>query len=116
VVKKRLSERAAIIAAISASLPQPSEKTRRRIASKIAQRYITGRRKIIDPPPHQQPFVRLLTKHPHTPAQIELLYFQLCQTDTLVGALARDLFYPTGIERRAPQGLSESEFAVANGG
>ncbi len=115
VARKRLSERGALLEIIAASLPQSSVKTRRRIASKILQRYIVGKRKIIDPPPHEQPFVRLLTRLLNVGAQIELLYFELCRTDEIVGALARDLFYPTGIERRAPQGWKQNEFAVANG-
>ena len=116
VARRRLSERGALLEIIASSLPQQSAKTRRRIASKILQRFVAGKRKIIDPPPHEQPFIRLLTRLPNVGAQIELLYFELCRTDEIVGALARDLFYPTGIERRAPKGWNESEFAVANGG
>ena len=116
VARKRLSERGALLELIASSLPQQSAKTRRRIASKILQRYIVGKRKIIDPSPHEQPFIRLLTRLSNVGAQIELLYFELCGTDKIVGALARDLFYPTGIERCAPKGWKQNEFAVANGG
>jgi len=112
--KARISDRHALIAHIASQLPQPGARTRLRIAEKFAQRYLT-----IGGQPGAaatQPFVRLVARQRHAPAQIELLYYRLAQVDTLVGALARDLFYPVCIGGRPPLGLTSAEFAARNGG
>ena len=113
--KMRLTDRRALVGHIAESLPQPSSRTRRRVAEKLVQRYFTGTRLCIAPPPHAQPFVRLVARQRHTPAQIELLYLRLAQTDTLVGALAGEIFYPVCIAHRPPDGLDSANFAARNG-
>jgi hypothetical protein len=114
--KATVSDRQALRDRIATLLPQDSERTRRRIASKFVQRYFTGTRRHIAPPPTEQPFVRLVARHRHVPAQIELLYYQLAKIDTIVGAIARDLFYPVFILGTPPAGCSAEEFATLNGG
>jgi hypothetical protein len=101
---------------IATLLPHDSEQTRRRIASKFIQRYLTGDRKLIDPPAAEQAFVRLVARHRHLPAQIELLYYQLSQVDTVVGAIARELFHPVFIAGQPPAGIGADAFAAQNGG
>lgn len=113
--KTRLTDRRQLIERIAGELPQSSEGTRRRVAEKLVQRYLEGTRGAIVPPPQCQPFVRLIARGRHTPGQIELLYWQLAQVDTLVGALARELFYPVFIAHRPPDGLSSAAFAARNG-
>jgi hypothetical protein len=113
--KVKVSERHALVEVIAAQLPQTSEKTRSRIAAKIVQRYISGRRRIFSPLPHQQPFVRLIARSRHVPTQIELLYYRLAKIDPLVGSIARELFYPACLTGRPPDGLSANEFALRNG-
>jgi hypothetical protein len=89
--------------------------TRLRIAAKIVQRYFSATRRDIVPPPQTQPFVRLVARSRHTPTQMELLFYRLSRIDIIVGALARELFYPVCIAGRAPDGVSSSEFAARNG-
>ena len=114
--KMRLTDRRVLIGHIAGGLPQPSPRTRQRVAEKLVQRYFTGSRLFIAPPPHAQPFVRLVARQRHAPAQIELLYLRLAQIDTLVGALAREVFYPVCIAHRPPDGLESAVFAARNGG
>src|SRR5687768_7564079 len=104
--KARVSGRHTLIEAIAEQLPQASEKTRTRVAAKIVQRYISGPRRVLTPPPYQQPFVRLIARNRHVPTQIELLYYRLAKTDTIVASLARELFYPACVIGRPPDGLS----------
>jgi hypothetical protein len=86
-----------------------------RIAGKLAQRYLTGTRRKIAPPPQAQPFVRLVARHRHAPTQIELLYYQLSKVDSIVGAIAHELFYPVCVAGQPPDDLSDEEFAARNG-
>jgi len=114
--KTRLGDRRVFVEHIASQLPQSSEITRLRIAAKFAQRYFSGTRRDLVPPAHRQPFVRLVARSRHTPTQIELLFWRLAHVDTLVGALARDLFYPVCIAHRPPDGYNAAEFAARNGG
>ena len=114
--KSKASDRHALIERIAAQLPQASSHTRLRIATKFVQRYLIGTRREITPPPHCQSFVRLVARLRHTPTQIELLYLRLAKTDKIVGAIARELFYPVCIAGRPPDGFSSAEFAARNGG
>jgi hypothetical protein len=107
--RRELTER------IAALLPHESEGTRHRVATKFIQRYLSGTRHRVEPPPQEQPFARLVARHRHIPTQIELLYYQLTKIDTLVGAIARDLFYPVCVENRPPAGCDATEFAALNG-
>ena len=104
--KLRLTDRRELIERISGEMPQSSAGTRRRVAEKLVQRYFSSTRRVITPAPQCQPFVRLVARGRHTPGQIELLYWQLAQVDTIVGALARELFYPVCIAGRPPDGFS----------
>lgn len=113
--KSNINDRSTLTERIATLLPQASPTTRRRVAAKFIQRYLSGSRSRIQPPPHEQPFVRLVARHRHIPTQIELLYYQLTKTDTIVGALARELFYPVCVENRPPAGCDDTEFAALNG-
>lgn len=99
---------------IAGELPHDSASTRKRIAGKFIQRYVHSSRSKIAPW-STQAFAHLVAKTRHAPGQIELLYFELTKTDEIVGALARELFYPVCIEGKAPREYSEDEFAARNG-
>lgn len=113
--KARVTDRRELVERISCELPQSSAGTRRRVAEKLVQRYFNSTKRVIMPAPQCQPFVRLVARGRHTPGQIELLYWRLAQVDTLVGALARELFYPVCIAGRTPEGVSHASFAARNG-
>lgn len=113
--KIKTSDRRELMARLCQELPQRSDATRRRLAAKFIQRYLSATRSRIHPSPDQQPLVKLVARLRHTPALIQLLYYELQKTDELVGVLARELFYPVCIEGRAPHQYSQSEFAARNG-
>lgn len=113
--KARLTDRRALVELIAGQLPQSKESTRRRVAGKLVQRYFTGNLRHITPAPQYQPFVRLVARGRHAPAQIELLYLRLAQSDSLVGALAREVFYPICIAGRPPNGIDSATLAARNG-
>lgn len=142
--KLALSDRATLMRHIAESLPQPGAQTRERIATKFIQRYFNDSRRVASHkdegapqcglfdtgeaqtpkrttaqtwcPAGEQPFVRLVARCRHVPTQIELLFWRLARVDALVGALARELFYPICVQNRAPDGLSRVEFSARNGG
>lgn len=113
--KTRICDRRALIEHIASDLSQPSEMTRLRIAAKFVQRYFEHTKTDIVPPPQLQPFIRLVSRSRRADAQIELLFLRLSQVDQIVGALARELFYPVCVLGGAPEGISESSFAARNG-
>jgi hypothetical protein len=113
--KTKITDRRALVDHIATHLTQSSEMTRLRIAAKIVQRYFSATRREIVPPPQTQPFVRLVARSRHTPTQMELLFYRLSKVDAIVGAIARDLFYPVCIAGRPPDGISSGEFAARNG-
>ena len=97
---------------IVAALPQPSEKTRDRIADKLIQRLI--------PIEHGSvvvsPFVRLAACTRDDQARTELIYYRTAQTDTIIAAIAAEMFYPYFILGRPPKGFNASQFRFANTG
>lgn len=111
-----LTDRDTLLELLAAQLPQKSAGTRLRIAAKFTQRYLTGNGDELSPSPEKQPFVRLVALLKHQPTQIELLFWQLSKVDTVVGALARELFYPVCVAGRPPDGYGAVEFAAVNGG
>jgi len=113
--KTRLTDRRQLVERIAGELPQRSAATRRRVAEKLVQRYFQGTRHGLALAAHRQPFVRLVARSRQASGQIELLYWQLTQVDTLVGALARELFYPVCLAHRPPDGLTSAAFAARNG-
>ncbi len=112
--KLKTSDRALLTQRIADQLPQSSEKTRRRLAAKIIQRYFLATRHKLSPW-REQAFAQLVSKTRDATAQIELLYFQLTQTDEIVGAIARELFYPVCVLGAPPREYSQLEFAALNG-
>ena len=113
--KTNITDRRALVEHIATLLPQSSEMTRLRVAAKFVQRYLNGTRREIIPPPRAQPFVRLIARSRHAPTQIELLFHRLAGVDVIVGAIARELFYPVCVAGRPPEGVSAAEFAARNG-
>ena len=113
--RTQLADRRALVEHIASELTQPSEMTRLRIAAKIVQRYLDGNNTRILPPPHEQPFARLVARNRHTPTQIELLFLRLAAVDGIVGRIARELFYPVCVAGRPPDAYSGAAFAAANG-
>jgi hypothetical protein len=112
--KLKTADRALLTTRIAEQLPQTSEQTRRRLAAKIIQRYFKATRHHLAPW-HEQAFAQLVSKTRDATAQIELLYFQLAQTDEIVGAIARELFYPVCVLGAPPREYSRLEFAARNG-
>jgi hypothetical protein len=113
--RTRMTDRRALIEHIAAQLSQPSEMTRLRVAAKIVQRFLDGNATTIVPPPQSQAFARLVARNKHTPTQIELLFLRLANTDSIVGKMARELFYPVCVAGRPPDAYGSAEFAAANG-
>lgn len=113
--KTKISDRRTLIEHIAASLSQPSEMTRLRIAAKFVQRFFAHTHTEIAPPPQQQPYIRLVSRGRRADAQIEMLFLRLAQVDVVVGALARELFYPVCVLGVAPEGVCEPSFAARNG-
>jgi hypothetical protein len=114
--KNRITDRYVLTEQIAAQLGQTSQATRMRIAAKFVQRYLTGTPREITPPPQEQPFARLVARNRHTPTQVQLLYLRVAQVDSMIGAIARELFYPVCVANRPPDSYSTAEFAAANGG
>lgn len=112
--KIKTENRSELTSRIADELPQNKASTRRRIAGKLIQRYLHSSKGKIAPW-STQAFAHLVAKTRHAPTQIELLYLELTKTDELVGALARELFFPVCIEGKAPSEYSEDEFAARNG-
>ena len=112
--KLKTADRTLLSERIASQLPHSSAQTRRRLAAKIIQRYFkASRRKLA--PWREQAFAQLVSKTRDATAQIELLYFQLTQTDGVVGAIAHALFYPVCVLGEPPREYSQSEFAARNG-
>lgn len=114
--QQSFTSRPEFIARVMELLPQPAASTRRHIAAKIAQRYLTGTTRRLVPESRSQPLVRLVARTTAAPTRIELLYYQTARSDPLVGALAREIFYPAGVLHQPPPGITAPEFAVRNGG
>jgi len=112
--KIKTGDRKLLSSRITEELPQSEKSTRERLASKFIQRYLKASRSKIAPW-NSQDFAHLVAKTRHAPTQIELLYFQLTKTDELVGALARELFFPVCVLNAAPREYSADEFAACNG-
>jgi hypothetical protein len=113
--KLKTSSRRELTLRLAQDLPHPSPATRKRLAAKFIQRYISATRSRIVPPSDQQAFLKLVSRLRHAPALIQLLFYELQKTDELVGVLARELFYPAFVENRAPDEYSTDEFAARNG-
>lgn len=112
--KLKTTDRRELSRQIAAQLPQGSLATRKRLAVKIIQRFLKATQRRLAPW-HEQEFAHLVARARQTPAQVELLYYRVAQIDEIVGALARELFYPVCIERRPPAEYSLDEFAARNG-
>ena len=113
--RTRMTDRRALIEHIASQLSQTSEMTRLRVAAKIVQRFLLGNATMIVPSPQLQPFARIVARNKHTPTQIELLYLRLANVDSIVGRMARELFYPVCVANRPPDSYGSAEFAAANG-
>ncbi|HUT73287.1 MAG TPA: hypothetical protein VM221_00445 [Armatimonadota bacterium] len=107
-----METRAELHARIAAGLPQASAKTRGRIADKLIQRLIAVERgKVI-----VSPFVRLAAGLRDPQARTELIYYRTARTDTIIAAIAAEIFYPHFVHGRPPRGFSPVHFRAANTG
>jgi hypothetical protein len=104
--------RAELRGQIIAALPQPSLKSRARIADKLIQRLIPVEKGAVI----VAPFVRLAANIADTQARAELIYYRTAQTDSIIGAIAAEILYPYFIQGRPPKGFSASQFRFANTG
>jgi hypothetical protein len=106
------STRAELRQQVIGTLPQPSEKTRGRIADKLIQRLVPiEQRQIV-----VSPFVRLAANIGDSQARIELVYYRTAQTDSIIAAIAAEVFYPYFVQGRPPKGFSAAQFRLANTG
>jgi len=93
----RLRDRKAVRQALLARLPQPSPHTRERLADKLLQRLWGGQSPF--------PFLRLVAELTDGRARRQLLLHRIADTDTLVGALAREVFLPYVLRGALPKGI-----------
>jgi len=89
---------------IAELLPHPSQNTRLRVASKIIQRFFKG----------SPAFLRLVNAIKCDATRRELLYWRTARTDTVIAAIAREIFYPYFVLNVLPKGHDESSFRMAN--
>lgn len=89
---------------IAEILPHPSENTRLRVASKLIQRYFKA----------GPSYLKLVKATKNDAARHELLYWRTARTDAVIGAIAREIFYPYFVLNALPKGYDESEFRMAN--
>lgn len=90
-------------------LPHPSESTRRRIASKIVQRYYRGNE---DSPADL--FPALINGIKSESARRDLLFWRTARTDRLIIAIACEILYPYFVLHSFPTGYDETTFNSAN--
>lgn len=105
-----MSEQDRLPARIAELLPHPSEKTRLRVASKIIQRFF----KAADGKSLAEPFPKLVKGLKSESARRELLYWRTARTDTIIAAIAREVFYPYFVLNALPKGYDEASFRMAN--
>jgi hypothetical protein len=97
---------------IAELLPHPSQETRLRVASKIAQRFFRppdGRISAV-------PFLRLVKGTKDESSRRYLLYWRTARTDQVIAAIAGDIFYPYFVLNTTPSGFDEAAFNQANTG
>lgn len=97
-------------ARIAADLPHSSATTRKRIATKIIQRYF------VDPDGRYpaDAFLKLVSSTRRRDIRMDLLYWRAARTDALIEAMAGELFYPYFVLGQIPHGYTESAFHMAN--
>jgi hypothetical protein len=100
------------IKAIVDVLPQPSFKTKERIAAKIIQRYFGGRRRS-DAAPE---FAGLLLSTRDSSVQRQLMLYRTARVDRIVWAVAAEVFYPYFVAKTYPRGFDEAGFRIVNTG
>jgi hypothetical protein len=93
---------------IAPLIPLGSDLTRRRVASKLAQRLSAGASR----PEHASSFVRMVAMAGDMATRHELLYFGAARADRLVGLIARDVLYPVLVENARPAGAEPDELAL----
>ncbi len=96
----RLRDRRAVRAALLTRLPQRSPHTRERLADKLLQRLWPA----AGPDPF--PFLRLLAESPDGRTRRHVLLHRIARTDTLVGALSREVFWPFVATGSPPAGIA----------
>lgn len=101
-----------LIDSISGILPQPSEKTRRRVAEKLVQRYFSGH----ESDHHPMPYLNLVANLTDVYEKNDLIYWRTASTDKLIPAIASEIFHPFFILNTIPDGYSESSFNLINTG
>lgn len=91
-------------------LPQHSTATRHRVASKIIQRFFR------EPGSKSPclPFLRLVANIPESSIRRDLLYWRTARTDSVISAIASEIFYPVFVLGTLPSGYDESSFRMAN--
>jgi len=105
-----MPEHDGLSAQIAGLLPHPSEATRLRVAAKIIQRFF----KAADGKSRAVPFLRLVNGLKSESARRDLLYWRTARTDTIIAAMAREVFYPYFVLNALPEGYDEAAFRMAN--
>ena len=97
-------------ARVAELLPQPSNATKLRIASKIVQRLF----KPANPKSGVQTFPRFVKSVRSEASKRDLIYWRTARTDGLIAALAGEIFYPYFVLNAMPKGYDEASFRMAN--
>lgn len=101
-----------LLQSISGILPQPSEKTRLRLAMKLVQRFFSG----YESDKRPMPYLHLVTNLSDTQEKNDLIYWRTAETDRLISAITSNIFYPFFILNKIPDGYSEQTFNMINTG
>ena len=101
-----------LLESISGILPQPSGKTRRRLAEKLVQRHFSGP----GSGSHSMPFLRLVANLSDIRGKNDLIYWRTASTDSLISAITSEVFYPFFILNTIPDGYSDESFNLINTG
>ncbi len=95
---------------IAQILPQHSESTRLRIASKIIQRFF----KSPDGRSLSSEFLKLTSQLKNDSARRDLIYWRTSRIDLLISAIASEIFYPFFVLQTLPAGYNEATFRMDN--
>lgn len=107
----RCPDRRTAVERICRRLPQNSPLVRRRVANAMVRRYLTGS----DGSFGATPLARLLTGVRDARTRLDLVHYGMQCDESLVAAVARQVFYPYFIRGKYPGGMTRQEFLLRDG-
>ncbi|MGD9495186.1 MAG: hypothetical protein AB7Y46_02630, partial [Armatimonadota bacterium] len=110
--------RAEVVNQLAPMIPSPEEERRRRIASALARRVMCDRDARTERECDERPcpLPRLVAAWGRTLDSRHLLVYATARRETLVMAVAAEVFHRRFVLGLAPEGMSESDFAALNTG